>query len=154
VTAPDGSRWRVRRRWLAHPLPRLRRRRRAEGDREDAFDWSDPLALVDSGGDLLPAVGVAIVVAVALALVVLVVLPLLGLALELVVLLGLLGAGLFSRVVLRRPWIVEAVRLDDGGPSATYPVVGWRRSRRAIRELAEAIAATGVPAPPREGAPV
>jgi hypothetical protein len=146
VTAPDGSEWEVRRRWMDRSPPKLfRRRRRAEGG--DGGRWFD-FAPVDVGSidDFLGGILVAIVAAAVIALLVFVILPLLGIALEFALLIMLLASGVFGRVFLRRPWTIEAVRRDASGDSVTFAVVGWRRSRRAIHDLETAIAQTGVPA--------
>jgi hypothetical protein len=129
----------VRRRWLERPPPNLRRRFRA--NREEAVDSVGSLVGadgVDSPVALIAVVGV-------LALLVLVVLPLLGVALELVALLFLLGSGLLGRVLLGRPWIVEAVPEGDPEGRVVYAVQGWRRSSRALRELRASVASTGQP---------
>jgi hypothetical protein len=63
-------------------------------------------------------------------------------------------SGLFGRVVLRHPWTIEAVRLDEPKQRVRFAVKGWRRSRRAIRALAETIATTGPPSALPEATPV
>jgi hypothetical protein len=140
VESPDGSHWQVRRRLLERPLPDLRERFRGsrEGRAEDALDLIWGLDLIDSS--LTP-----LAIAVGLILVVLVLLPLLGIALELIVVLILLGSGVLARVVLRRPWVIEARNLDDRDRSVSYGVSGWRASGEAIEALRTAIAAAGPP---------
>jgi hypothetical protein len=86
----------------------------------------------------LIAIGLAAVVVVVL-------LPLLGVALELVLLVLLLTSGLLGRVVLRRPWTVEAIDLDDGGRSVAFAVKGYRAAGLAVGELATTISASGPP---------
>ena len=55
------------------------------------------------------------------------------LAIELTILILGLLIGLFSRVVLRKPWTVFAI----SGPTVEERhIVGWRASRRAIDGLA------------------
>jgi hypothetical protein len=85
---------------------------------------------------------IAIVFAAA---VVVVLLPLLGIALELALLALLLGSGLISRVVLRRPWTVEAINLDDGERSVAFAVKGFGEAGNAVEELASTISASGPP---------
>jgi hypothetical protein len=140
VTAPDGRRWLVRRRWLDRPLPSLRKRfRRPRGEQveEGVFegllntDWSEGAA--------------GIAVTVGFLLVILVVLPLLGVALELIALIFILGAGLFGRIVLGRPWTVEAMERGGQGQSARFPVKGWRRAGETAAQLAREIEITGRP---------
>jgi hypothetical protein len=94
-------------------------------------------------GVLGTAIGlIAVVLAVA---VVLVLLPLIGVALELAFLGLLLASGLIGRVVLRRPWTVEAIDLDDGERSVAFAVKGFGAAGRAAEELAQAISASGPP---------
>ena len=153
VTAPDGTRWRVRRRWLDRPAPkpfsRWRSRRTASDDGEVGGTWG--LEALVNGLDSLALV--AAVVA-AIALIVFVLLPLLGIAFELALLLVLLTASLFGRVVLRRPWTIEAVAIDESGRRSAYAVSGWRGSRRALAALAAAVETTGPPAALPEGEPL
>jgi hypothetical protein len=59
----------------------------------------------------------------------------------------LLVSGLLGRVVLRRPWTVEAIDLDDGERSVAFAVKGYRAAGLAVRELATTISASG---PPRQ----
>lgn len=68
-----------------------------------------------------------------------------GLVLELLLLVLLLGSGIFGRVVLGRPWTVEAIDLDDGERSVAYAVKGFDRAGQAVEELSTALAADGPP---------
>ncbi|HEU4703853.1 MAG TPA: hypothetical protein VFS37_15340, partial [Conexibacter sp.] len=116
VTAPDGTRWRVRRRWLNRPAPkpwtRWRRKGRRMDDGSEAAGWGlDALMGADSIAGL-----VAVVAAIAaLVLLVIALLLLLGVVFELALFAFVVGSGLFGRVVLRRPWTIEAVNVDDPG---------------------------------------
>ena len=67
--------------------------------------------------------------------------PLLEAAIAVVLLTGAVA----SRVVLRRPWRVEARLLDGDRPRARayWDVVGFRSSGRVTRAVAEHISATG-----------
>ena len=76
---------------------------------------------------------------------VLVVLPLLGVAIELVLLLALTGWGLAAKLAFGRPWLVEAVNAGRPERSATYAVKGWERSGKAVDELAVAVSAGDPP---------
>ncbi|HEY3492299.1 MAG TPA: hypothetical protein VGK43_05065, partial [Solirubrobacterales bacterium] len=87
----------------------------------------------------------AIGLAIGIGIVILILFPLLGVALELVALLLVLVYGIFARIVLRRPWIVDAVVTDDGEERVAFAVEGWRDSGAALRELRTAIAAAGPP---------
>ncbi len=127
VTAPDGRRWTVGRRWLS------RRRRLARADLSDAT----PDFLDFGGADDLGVLGM-ILAAIALFFVtiflVLVLFNVVAIAIELTLVIFLLVAGVFGRVVLRRPWIVRA---RNGDTSHEWPVVGWRASRRTIADVSE-----------------
>ncbi len=131
-------------------LPDLRRhwRRRSDGAALevglDAFSWAD---VTDS-------IWLTVAGAVLVALIVLVALPLIGVALELVFLIALFSSGILGRVLLRRPWIVEAANLSHPERSAAVAVKGWRRSGRAIDELATAISASGLPQRLSGGTPI
>ena len=156
VTAPNGERWQVGRRWLNKPPPKpwSRRKRRKQDEAEGGGSWLDAASFVDLGNDFLAGIVVALVVAAVIALLVFAVLPLLGLAFELALLIGVFTSGLFGRVVLRHPWTIEAVSINDPQRRVCFAVKGWRRSRRAIGALAEMIATTGPPSALPEATPV
>ena len=140
VVAPDGERWLVRRRWLDRPLPNLRRRFKAS--RREGVEDGLLSGLPDAGA----ADGWwAIAIPIALVLIVFVLLPLLGVALELIALVFLLCSGVVGRLFLGRPWIVEAIPRGGKGRSVAFPVKGWRRSGEAAADLGRQIAATGEP---------
>lgn len=126
-------------------LARFRPRRLTGEDLLDVAWMSDPSSLLDAADD--PFTGLALVLAAVLlaALAAFVLLPLLGVALELAVPLVLLWSGLLGRVFLRRPWTIEAVDAEDPGRRVAFAVVGWRRSRRALATLAAAIETSGPP---------
>lgn len=155
VTAPDGGRWRVRRRWLERPVPKLRQRykaNRSEVTAGNIFDATPNLDLSEAfAGDSPAAVIAAIVLIV---IVVFVVLPLLGVALELIGVLFLIGVGLFGRVVLGRPWIVLAEKIGDPEERVAFAVKGWRDSSEALREVRTALAAAGPPERLSRGKPL
>lgn len=147
VTSPDGARWRVRRRWLDRPLPDLRRRFR-EYREENSGD-----ILIDAswGVDFGDSVWASLALAFFFVVLIVVLLPLIGLALELILVLLLLGSGLVGRLLLRRPWTVEARNLEVEQHSASYAVKGWARSGRAVEEIATAIRASAPPERISEG---
>jgi hypothetical protein len=127
ISAPDGRTWKIGRRWFP------RRRRLGRADVSDA--WPDFLDF-DGGLDDLGVVGtiIAAVVLVILAVfLALVLFNVIAIALELLLVILLLFAGVFSRVVLRRPWIVQA---RSGDMVLEWPVVGWFPSRRKISAVA------------------
>jgi len=137
----------VRRRWVERPLPSLRRRFKA--NRKEAADGMEWLPLDGLGSPAAMIAGVVVT-----ALLVLVVLPLLGVALELIAILFLLASGIFSRVVLRRPWIVTAEKLGDPEERVAFAVKGWRESSEALRELRTTIASAGPPERLAHGKPL
>jgi hypothetical protein len=57
-------------------------------------------------------------------------------------------------MLLRRPWIIEAIDLDRPERSTSFAVKGWWHSRGAIAELSEALVANGPPNRLREGVSV
>jgi hypothetical protein len=128
VIAPDGARWRVRRRWLGGRRgPRWRGM--SVGDvGGSVFD------LIGAGGDsLLGVIGFAFALAAAVALIVFFLLPLAILAVELLVFLVVVGLGVAARIVFRRPWLLEA---SDGVMTRRWVVSGWGASRAALAEIA------------------
>ncbi len=135
----------MRRRWLDHPVPKLRQV--AEGRRADIVEGGAEVAV--SSGSL--TFGIALTVAVVL--VVFVVLPVLGLALELILLVAIVGFGLIGRLAFHRPWIVEAVNLDHPQRSAKFGVRGWGESGRAVAQLSTTIQVSGVPGVPAAAVP-
>lgn len=120
-------------------VPKLR----LGSNRDDvaAEDAIDPRTWVEFDETFLPTLGAAAVAIVLLA----VVLPLLGVALQLILLLLLLSSGIVGRVVLRKPWVIEAINLDHPERSVAFAVKGWRRSSEAIEELTGRLAAGGPP---------
>jgi hypothetical protein len=149
LTAPDGDQWQVRRRWLDRPVPKIRR---SLPNVRDEVALESGLETLSTGvGDSIP---LAIGVAIAVALLVFFLLPLIGIALEIVILLMLLSSGIVGRVLLRRPWTVEAVNLNHPQRSAGFAVRGWGKSSRAIEELIRTIPVSGLPSRISEGTPV
>lgn len=128
VRSPDGTTWRVGRRWWPWS-PRQR-----EIDRPDAAD------LIDLGGadDVLGAVVVVFTVIVLVVILFTVVLPFIALAVELILLLLAFFWGIAARLVLRRPWTIQA-RASDGR-ELTWRAKGFRRSGRVRDAVAEALA--------------
>jgi hypothetical protein len=113
-------------------MPRRRRFGRA-----DVSDAVPDFVGFDGGLDDLGVVGTIIaaillvIVAIFLALVLF---NVIAIALELLLVILLLLAGVFGRVVLRRPWVVQA---RCGDTVLEWPVVGWLPSRRKISDVAE-----------------
>jgi hypothetical protein len=123
-------------------MPSLRKHVREAKSERSPIDGFDGFAILD-GASGVGWAGLAIGVAVLLLVVVF--LPLLGVALELIVLSVLFVSGLVGRVVLKRPWIVEAIDLDDGERSVAFGIEGFRRAGLAVDELARSLSADGPP---------
>ena len=140
VTGPQGERWRVKRKWI----PRKVRWRGKDRDLPDGLlDGAELLSV----GDELPVVGViaaviaALVVGIAL---VLFVVPALIFLLELVLVLALVCLGAAGRVLLGRPWTVEARRVA-GDEVLEWRVRGWRASDAKVGEVADLLEAGMTP---------
>lgn len=134
LTSPDGSQWRVTRRWLPW---RLRRR-----DPEVAGDVA--LDATSAADGILLALGLFLLV-----LVVTVALPwvLVGavVALELVLLLVLLPLAMLLRVLRVAGWPLEVRR--EGHVVHAESVHGWGASAARLRALGEAIERGDAPGP-------
>jgi hypothetical protein len=130
VAGPDGRTWTVRRRWGRQP-----RWRQRDVDRGSPLQALDAVALSPSGGvaDLVLGVVLLLVLGIVLAIIVTFVLPLLLFLAELV----LLAAGAYA---LGRPWTIEATTSGPPPQRFTWRVRGWRRSRRAVEEVARELA--------------
>ena len=74
---------------------------------------------------------------------VLVLIPLLFFGVELIVLGAVLAAGVIGRVLLRQPWVIEARSSDPltSGRELEWRVIGWRKSRKLIDQVAADLAA-------------
>ena len=149
ITTPQGATWTVRRRWV----PRLgtetlwgrfhrRFRRVFDRLRPKDVDIPDPgcLELLAEGF----VAGLAILVALLVA--VFVVVPLLVAVVDVAIVLLLAALGVLGRIVLRRPWVVEAVRAG-GDEVIRWHVVGWRASGEHRDRVAEYLASTGTVPP-------
>ena len=136
VTGPDGRTWKVGRRWF----PRYRK-----GKRVDMSDQSLP-DLGGGGADDLGIIGVILLVigaAIAALVLILLAFNVVVIAIELLIVTALFTAGLFGRVVLRKPWTVFA---KSGEALVERQVVGWRGSKREIADLGGALASGLEPA--------
>lgn len=91
--------------------------------------------------DLGPIAAIFLVVAVLL-VVVFFVIPGIVFVVELLLAALVVLGGLGVKVLLRRPWTVEARCEDD---VRRWPVVGWRASGRAVDHVATHIRRTGSP---------
>jgi hypothetical protein len=105
--------------------------------------------MAEHGTGCLDLLGEGIVVLLVVILVVLaavfLVIPLLVAVFDVALVLLAAIAGVLVRIVLRRPWTVEA-RASDG-TARQWRVVGWRASGRRRAEITEQLTAGVVPAP-------
>ncbi|HVF73499.1 MAG TPA: hypothetical protein VM938_00515 [Acidimicrobiales bacterium] len=127
VTAPDGTRWRVGRRWLPWQF-----RRRSL----DLADWpwlmDSPVAMAD---DVIGCLAGGFLALLATVLFFVVILPVVVAAVEAALLVVAVVLGVAARFVFRRPWIVQASRVGHPGRVA-WKVVGWRRSGEVVDVIA------------------
>lgn len=141
ATDPNGHEWTVRRKWVHRQL----RWRGTRGSR--ALDLMDGADFADLGGDL-PVVGL-ILTAIAVLLVaivaVILIIPALIFVAELLIVVGLVGLGLMGRVLLGRPWTVEA-HMEGTDHTYEWKARGWRASTELVQTLANHLRETGLPA--------
>ena len=142
VTDPDGRPWTVGIRWLPRKPhwigwgARGGKRQDREWGWLDGFDPSIGLDFADGPGALVAVV----VITATLFLVWFFVLPVAILALDLLFLLLLAAFGIATRLLFRRPWIVEAT---TPGEQHQRPVVGYRASKEMVDETARTIQLSG-----------
>ena len=122
--AADGTEWRVGRKWLPWS-PKLR------SDLGDIGHF-EPGDLFDSPVGVLFGL-VALVVA---GVVFFFLFPILALVAEILLIAVVLVGGVGARVVLRRPWLVQA---ESATRRLEWPVVGWRASGAQIKAVAAAL---------------
>jgi hypothetical protein len=137
VTAPSGTKWRVGRRWFS---PRQRPQLRGIAGAGNGFDGIPDLGGIDD-------IGTLIITAVAFVVIVLVLIPLLLFGLELVIVGLLAAAGVISRFLLGRPWLVTAIPGPGDESPRAWEVKDWRRSGRVVAEVAGALASGDEPSP-------
>lgn len=139
--------WTVRRRWV----PRLGREtlwgRFQRRFRRVVHRVTEGAEVADPGCLELLGEGVAVAVAVILGILLLafVVIPLLVAVVDVLIVLLLGVLGILARILLRRPWVVEA--RTAGERTVFWRVVGWRASGDERDRVAEWIAATGTVPP-------
>jgi hypothetical protein len=150
ATAPDGGTWDVRVVWqprwraLARRFGGWRRKRR----KGDGPDVDGGVLEIFSVGDDIVAALIAIVGLIVFGLLFwFLLLPLALLVVDIVVVLILLALAIPARILLRRPWTVEAVRRTQGEAEkrVSAQVVGWRNALRTRDEIADKLRA-GFPA--------
>lgn len=139
VMDPQGTRWVVRRMWV-------HRRLRWRGNAGRAIDLMDGADLAALGADL-PVVGMILLALTlllfAVAAVILVV-PALVFVAELLLIAAVVGLGLLGRVLLGRPWTVEA-RAQGADHAFEWKVRGWRASGQLRDAVEQQVQATGEP---------
>ncbi len=140
VVAPDGTVWRVGRRWLPDLSPPRWRGHNRRGDNVDGPDLPGNSFGVDVTDMLTLSLVIGFLVLVLFVITAWIV-PLLILVIEAVVLLLAAAAGLIGRVVSRRPWVVRA-RSDDGRQQ-DWNVIGFKASGARRDAIARELATTG-----------
>jgi hypothetical protein len=111
------------------------------GDTAAEAAWFMP----DFGG--LDDIGIALLIVVAVVAVAVIVIPLLLFGVELIILGLVVAAGIVGRSLLGRPWIVQAIPVEDPAGVLVWRVIGWRRSARLIDEVAGSLGAGLDPSP-------
>jgi hypothetical protein len=130
ATAPDGSKWKLGRRWFPHR------------DLDGSFDTPDlPFPDIGDADDIFGAILLIVFAVIAAVFLALLLFNVVVLAIEISILVFGLLIGLFSRVVLRKPWTVFA---KSGPQLVERHAVGWRGSRRLIDELAGEVESGGL----------
>lgn len=152
VTDPSGVDWLVRVEWAPRHRALVRRvgawRRGTRGGRKkkgassSRWDWFPDIPADDILGPIFLALFVLLA---AVLLLWWVVLPLLFLLVDALVLLVMLVLGLGVRVLLRRPWTVQATA---GEHVRSVEIVGWRRAVRARDGIAAGLHTGGAAAWP------
>jgi hypothetical protein len=151
VRGPDGRPWVVRRRWMPRfgtgtAWSRLRRRsRRSTKHAETAGDYSLFSAFVVD--DFAVVVRWVVIVVVAM---VLIVVSAFAAVVEIGLLILLVMVGILTRLLLDRPWTIEA-RPDEGEP-LTWQASGWRSSTERLDQIVTLLE-SGITPPPDAPAP-
>ncbi len=142
VRTPSGQEWRVGRRWIGRPMPRWRKlsRRKTSNGEARPLDAAEVLFSVpDLGG--IDDLGAAIVILGAIVVIAIVVVPLLLFGIELILLGLLVATGILGRVILGRPWLVQASPTNGDAEALHWQVTGWRHSSNLIDEVASSLEA-------------
>jgi hypothetical protein len=130
AVTPDGTEWRVGRRWLTRGMRHNWAWRRKKGGDVADFDLLEGLPGLDLDEALLFVAAVLVVL--------LVLIPLLLFGFELVLVGCVLAASLVGRLLLGRPWLIEArtVTPASAGRVVQWQVSGWRQSNELVRDVA------------------
>src|SRR3954463_7434857 len=129
VTTPDGTKYKLGRRWL----PQWKQLARVDpGSAPDLPDGG-----FDDDTGIFATIFLAIFLAIAAVFLVLVLFNVVAIAIELMIFIVVALAGIFGRVVLRKPWTVFARSQHvEHAPQG----VGWRDSRILIADMATRLA--------------
>lgn len=163
ISAPDGSEWVIARRWIPRwAAARLRRslgerlrrkdrrqQRKAKGDAD--VRWYDFMDIPVGGDGCLDEVAVVVIAIVVIAVVWLLIVPLLVIVVDVLIAIALVIAIGVTRLLFRRPWVVEASGPND--VTIRRLVVGWRASAAEVHRLGTEIAAGSVGSPERPMTP-
>lgn len=136
VQTPSGVVWRVGRSWLERGWPRIFKRVVTGWDAGDVLRLQG--GTVD-GGWLLGLAATVLLIFVAV--------PILLFGIELIAAGILIAVGILAHLFSGRPWLVVARAEEPGARPMAWSVCGWRRSRRVIDDIADALRAGRDPEP-------
>lgn len=132
VVDPSGREWTVRRRWLP-----WRPRWRGPGRLRNMWDGLNGLDLLGGFADDFFAPILSILLAiVVIVLLVFFVLPLAVFLVEVVLTIVIVALATLLRIVLRKPWLVDAADASGEGHDYVWAVTGWRASGEAVDRIA------------------
>lgn len=141
VVAPDGVEWRVGRRWLTRRTEAVRRWPRGfASDTMSSVGLPDFPQVDSAEGLLLVTLG---------AILLLLLVPILFFGAELLVVGGVLAAGLAGRLAFHQPWVITATTTGALGAERRleWQVRGWRRSCQLIDSVVADLSAGREPDP-------
>lgn len=141
--------WAPRHSWLVRRWGAWKRKRDKFDDAGNVIDQGSSSWMPDSGDDLL--IGIAIVIGLIVfgLFAWFLLIPLVLVIVDLIFVIIAVALGLFAKVLLRRPWLVTADRLNE---HYEWHIVGWRKAGRARDVIAQqlatgkALAAIDIPA--------
>jgi hypothetical protein len=150
VTDPSRVEWAVRVVWAPRHRALFRRigawRKRKRSDDGRSSRWDGPDLFDVPADDFFFWIFVALLALLVAGLLLWwVVIPLLLLLLDGLIVFVLLLAGLGARILIRRPWTVEA---ESGGYTGEVEITGWRRALRARDGIANGLRTGGAAAWP------
>ena len=134
VRAPDGRVWEVERRWPRPPW------RAWKPDVAPGWDSLDGLGAADSPTGFVVGILIGLVLLAAVSIAIFILLPAIVFVVEIVFVVLALAAA-------RRPWRVRATTLGPPFEEHEWHVRGWRRSKRAVEEVARELEQGVEPAP-------